>query len=317
MLLFLLNFASKLNTTEFNNLNLYEVLNINKYSTPKELQKSYKKAAIQYKRNKHRSSRDERLWRQTQFANEIISNPDSKQLYDTYGSLFFNKTDFTVFGYYSETELLAMRQQLKGAYIDDSFGGVINYPIQFDLVDFIQGKTKTVKLMRTVLCTCKKGGTKCPKCRKNPYEQKLFTQEVTLPKGATNMHRIYIKDIFDTPIDRGASDIVFTAYQKPDPMFTRDGADLRMNATISLVDIIHGGEFKFENPDGEEISVSLQGVQHGEERRVKGKGIPYFSDPKVRGDIVITFSISFPSKLSNEQISVISRILPDSISEYN
>ena len=316
MLASLLFFAYKLNTTECDNINLYEVLNLNKYSTPKELQKSFRKATVQYKRNKHHSNRDERLWRQTKFAHEIISNPDSKQLYDTYGNLFFNKTDFTVFGYYSENELLAMRQQLKGAYLDDSFGGIIDFPIQFNLVDFIQGKTKTVKLMRTVLCTCKKGGTKCPKCRKNPYEQQLFTQTVTLPKGAANMHRIYIKDIFDTHLDRGASAIVFTAYQKEDPIFIRDGVDLLLNVTISLADIIHGGEYRFQNPDGEELSISLQGVQHGEKRRIKGKGIPYFTDSKMRGDVVITFSISFPSTLSKGQISTIEKILPDEISEY-
>ena len=317
MILFLfLNFAHKINTSLYDNINLYEVLNVNKYSTLRDIQKSYRKASVQFKRNRHPSKRDERVWKQTQFAHDIISNPDSKDLYDNYGSLFFNKTDFTVIGYHSETELAMLRKQYKGAYLDDNFGGIINFPIQFDLVDFMNGKTKTIKMMRTVLCTCKKGGTKCPKCRKNPYEQQLITQQITLPKGASTMHRILVKDVFDTHLDRGASDVVFTAYLRKDDIFQRDGVDIKMKAHISLTDIIQGQNFTFENADGEELSISLKGVQHGEERRIKGKGIPYFGEPKMRGDVVVKFFVDFPKKLTQKQIEVVKKNLPDDIASY-
>ena len=314
--LFLLTFAQKTNVSEYENVNLYDVLGVTKFSSPKAIQKSFKKALVQFKRNRQPTKRDEKLWRQTQFAHDVISNPDSKELYDNFGIGILNQTDFSVIGYRSDRNIAIIQKQYRGTISADKFGGIISYPLQFDLVDFMNGKTKTVNIMKTVACTCKRGGTKCPKCRKSPFEVKLVKEEVTLPKGASDHHMIYRKDLLDSSIDRGASDVVFIAYLRKDGEFEREGVDIRKNVKITLPEIIQGGNYTFENVDGEELSISLDGVQHKEERRIKGKGLPYFDDPKTRGDVILKFFIKFPKKLTKEQKEVVKKNLPDDQSMY-
>lgn len=311
----LLNFAYNVNTSQYEDLNLYDILNVNKYATEKDITKSYKRLLIQNNRNRNPSERAKKVWKQTEYAHDILSNPSSRKLYDALGNLILNQTDFSVFGYRNDLELAQIKKMYRGSQ-QNSFAGAITFPLQFDLVDFMNGANKNIRIMRTIPCICKKGGQRCPKCRKNPYQQMLVTENVVLPKGASEHHRIYYKELIDSPFDRGASEIIFIAYLKNDGIFTREGVNIRRNITISLPEVVNGGNYTFENPDGEELSISLEGVQHGEERRIRGKGIPYFDDPKTRGDVIVTFFIDFPKQLTDAQKEIVRKNLPDDIEAY-
>lgn len=311
----ILQFAYNINTSEYEDVNLYDVLNVNKYATEKEITKSYKRLLIQNNRNRNPTERAKKVWRQTEFAHDILSNPSSRKLYDSFGNVILNHTNFSVFAYKSDIELAEIKKMYRGGQ-SPSFPGVVIFPVQFDLIDFMNGATKNIKIMRTVPCTCKKGGQRCPKCRKNPFQQMLVVEKLFLPKGASDKFRMYYPELVDSPIDRGCHEIIFVAYLREDGVFKRDGVHIRRNITISLPEILNGGNYTFENPDGEEISIPLDGVQHGEERRIKGKGIPYFDDPKTRGDVIVTFFIDFPTKLDEEQKKIVRTNLPDDFGSY-
>ena len=316
-LISIISFIKFFNISDYKDCNFYQLLGIQKTSTIRDITRSYKRFLVQKNRIISPSERTLKIWRQTELAHEILTNPSSKELYDLYGNDFLNSTDFSILGYQSDMQIELMKQVYKDIPADlGKFGGIITYPIQFSLLEFLKGSSKTIQVMRTVACLCPRGGTKCAKCRKSPFMTQLVTEKIILPPGAPEFHRILIKDLVDSPQARGASDVLFIIYSKEDEKFIRNGSDLYINVTISLSEAIEGNIYKFNNIDDEEISFSIEGIQHGQQRKIKNKGLPFYYDPKKRGDIIITFFIEFPESLTNDQKKIIKETLPDDISFY-
>lgn len=314
----ILSFIKPGNISELLHTDLYKLIGLEIGASQREITRSYKRFLVQKNRNKTPTEKTLKTWRKIESAYEILGNPDSKELYQEFGIYVFNKTGFSAFGYRSDFEIELIKARYKESRDTlANFGGIITYPIQFSLSDFLTGAQKKVKVIRTVTCVCPRGGTRCAKCRKNPMMEEVVKELVKLPPGAHENHRIYVKGLGDTHYGRGAENIVFIASSRNDSDFFRDGVNLIYNCTITLAQAIEGGEIEITNIDGETIKVPLgASIQHGDERRIVGKGLPYFESPKKRGDIIIKFSINFPERLTEEQKRIIENVLPIDLSEY-
>ena len=319
LFLFILSFVKKINTTDLANVNFYQLTGLQKTDDETSIVRSFKRFLAQKRKNMATASeRTHKMWHQTQLAYDILGNPDSRLLYDLFGNDFINVTGFQVSGYQSDAALEAIKQMFGQVPAEmQNYGGLIFYPLEFDIIDFLTGSEKTVKMFRQTRCTCPNGRKKCADCRRNPWRNEVIQHTVTLPPGASEFHRIIAKGFGDPEKGRGATDVIFVCYCRPDPQFIRDGADVLTNATITFANAIKGGEIEIENFDGEKVEVDIQGgVQHGETRRIPGLGLPYMLDNSKRGDLVVTFSIEFPESLTEEQKKIIQEELPDDPSFY-
>lgn len=319
IVLTVLSFVQRLNTTDLFNVDFYKILGLEVGASQRDIKRAFKRFMGQKQRNKAPSDRTLRLWKQTETAYEVLSNPSSRELYDFYGINFLNYTGFNVYGYQSDAQIRLLRNIYNSIPSDiEEMGGVITYPIQFSLSDFLTGAEKQVRVIQSVNCICPRGGTRCAKCRQNPFMQKLVQHTIELPPGAPELHRILVKGLGDTKSGRGANDVVFIVYCRPDENgFQRDGSDLRVTINVTLGQALAGGGVEIVNVDGEVLTVSIEGsVQDGEERRIIGKGLPAFDEPKKRGDVVVTFRVIFPEKLSEDQKNIVAEILPVDLLEY-
>jgi DnaJ-class molecular chaperone len=317
-LLLLLGFVKQQNMTDLVNLNLYKVLGLQEQATPREIKRAYKRFVVQKNRNSSPSERTLQTWRQTETAYDILSDPSSKHLYDQFGIRFLNQTGFSVFSYKSDLEIMMLKQMYKTLpQLIEDFGGIITFPVQFNLIDFLNGAEKTVTVMRTTACVCPRGGVRCAKCRQSPWMTQLIQFKIGLPPGANEFHRIPVTGVGDPVQVRGAADAVFVVYSRPDPVFTRSGPHLARQVNLTLAQALDGGDVQVEGIDGEALTLATGGkIRHGEERRIAGKGLPLFDDPKKRGDVVVRFSIEFPETLSDEQKKIVEEVLPIDVAEY-
>ena len=111
---------------------------------------------------------------------------------------------------------------------------------------------------------------------------------------------------------RVPADIVFYIRDKPHKMFTRDGADIKFTAKISLKQALQGLNIGVPTLSGEVQNLQLQEVVNPKTvHKLKGQGLPYPKDPTRRGDMVVTFDIDFPRRLSKSAALQIGHFLPD------
>ncbi|KAH0787471.1 DnaJ domain containing protein [Histomonas meleagridis] len=255
-----------------------------------------------------------------EIAYDVLLDASSRKLYDSYGIGIINETGFSVYGYQDDLKISLIKKYYSQQYQiegDDEFGGIITYPLQFQLIDFMNGAEKVIKSIQTVPCYCPRGGVKCAKCRKNPFMTQIVEHTVHLPPGAPEFHRIFVRDLGDNKADRGACDVVFIAQCSKHPSFERYKSNLYTNLTVSLYDVLNGSEVEVKNIDEEILKIPIDGIKSGDVKVVKGKGLPILDANGKRGDLMVTIFIEFPKKISNEQKKVINEILPDDISEYN
>jgi len=319
MLIFfsLISFIKHFNSTELAGTNFYQVTGLKQTSTEEEILKSYKSFLKRKGAVVNPTEQIQKLWNQIEFAYTVLGAEHSKALYDLFGIDFLNVTQFRTIGYHSDEALEAIKKMMGRVPQEMAgFGGMVYFPVQFDLLDFLTGSSKEIASIHTVECQCPNGGNKCPKCKHSPYVEEVMTQTIELPPGAPEFHRIIGRGMGDTPNARGASDVIFVAQSKYHDKFIRDGKHLRINVSLSLRQAIKGDRIQIEGIDGEMHILDIESVQHLEERRIFGKGLPDFLIPSQRGDIIATFFIDFPNVLSESQIQRIIKILPDNDGHY-
>lgn len=72
---------------------LYDLLEVSPNATDEEIRKAFKKMAIKYHPDKNKSPGAEEMFKKIAHANEILSDPNKRQLYDTYGEEALNGND--------------------------------------------------------------------------------------------------------------------------------------------------------------------------------------------------------------------------------
>ncbi|CAH8358314.1 unnamed protein product [Eruca vesicaria subsp. sativa] len=100
-------------------------------------------------------------------------------------------------------------------------------------------------------------------------------------------------------------DIIFVVEEKRHPLFKSRGDDLEIAVEIPLLKALTGCKLSVPLLTGEVI-------YHGFEKVIKGQGLPNGKeDDGKRGDLIITFLVSFPKELSEEHRSMAYEVLKD------
>jgi molecular chaperone DnaJ len=155
----------------------------------------------------------------------------------------------------------------------------------------------------------------CPQCRgrgaivEHPCSEcegagrTLETRElsVDVPAGIHDGQRIRVSGEGHAGALGGrAGDVYVLVRVKPDPRFVREGNDIYSQADLTIVQASLGVTTTVETLDGE-IELELPpGVQPGEVRVLRGKGMPVLQGFG-RGDHRVLVNVSVPRHLSDEQ----------------
>jgi molecular chaperone DnaJ len=97
-----------------------------------------------------------------------------------------------------------------------------------------------------------------------------------------------------------AGDVYVLVHVRPDPRFVREGNDIYSQVDLTIVQAALGAALTVETLDGDVELELPAGIQPGEVRVLRGKGMPVLQGFG-RGDHRVLVNVSVPRRLSDEQ----------------
>merc|ERR1712020_402585 len=96
------------------------------------------------------------------------------------------------------------------------------------------------------------------------------------------------------------ADIAFIIRDKPHPVFSRDGSNIKYTYKIPLREALCGSVIQVPTLDGKKIGVNCpEVIKPTTTKRLPGYGLPFPKEPSRRGDLVVSFDVLFPDNVSN------------------
>lgn len=220
-------------------------------------------------------------------ANEVLSHPENRKKYDTYG-VHWKKADA-----YEQ----AQQQQRSGSSQQRSYAGQQSYGGQQsyageDYSDFFESMSSGGQRQRTAY----RGQDFNAELHLNLMDvytthQRTLTVNgknirITIPAGVTNGPK---------------GDLFITFVINNDTRFKREAADLFLTQDIPLLTAILGGSQLIETLDGTVKLTLKEGTQNGTKVKLKGKGFPKYKQDNEYGDLYITYNVVLPKTLTPQQ----------------
>ena len=143
----------------------------------------------------------------------------------------------------------------------------------------------------------------CKACPRGMTEEEEIQLTLDIKRGMTNGDKIKFEQVADEAVGHIPGDLVFKIVQTPHDLFTRQGDNLHMTLSISLLDSLVGFSQTFPHVDGHNVVVTKPTVSYCSEIvTVKGEGMPKKGKKEGdRGDLFVTLQIGFPPELSDKQ----------------
>lgn len=295
----------------------YKTLGVSKTATADEIKKAYRKLA---RENHPDAGGDEEKFKDINEAYEVLSDEKKRQLYDQYGTANQNQVPYgwggsgqgvninieDLFGGSSSwSDILERLRKGEGAFGTEwSFmDGLNDFSFSGPNARSSQprkGKDTTVDLKLT-FDEAFKGTTKRISL-KIPGRTDQTTLDVKVPAGANDGDRQRFRGQGVPGANGGQpGDLIVTMRIAPHDEYTRKGADVLMNAKVSMVDAALGCSIVVTAPDGSKVRVKVPaGTQPGTVLSVKDKGAPRVKGTG-QGNLKITLDIPVPTNLNEAQ----------------
>jgi len=95
------------------------------------------------------------------------------------------------------------------------------------------------------------------------------------------------------------ADIAFIIRDKPHPVFSRDGTNLKYTYKIPLREALCGSVVQVPTLDGKKVGLNCpEVIKPTTTKRLQGYGLPFPKEPSRRGDLVVSFEVLFPDNVS-------------------
>lgn len=171
------------------------------------------------------------------------------------------------------------------------------------------GAVSSVRPCSTCNGTGKTIKEKCTTCSGGGYVKTKKRISVTIPAGIEDGQTIRLRGKGEPGINGGPrGDILLTLYVKPSKDFERVGNDIYYTMPITFTQAALGAELVVPTLEGEVSYPMNAGTQTGTRFRLRGKGVPYLNNSRIRGDQYITVVVETPKNLNEEQKELLRKL---------
>lgn len=279
-------------------IDYYKILGLGKKASAAEIKKAYRKLARKYHPDLNPNDKEaEKMFKQINEANEVLSHPENRKKYDSYGKDWKHAEEF---------EKARQRDQSQRTYrpsgssqyseedFSDFFGSMFGGRARSQRSVKFRGQDFQATLhlnLKDVYHTHKRTLTVNGK-----------NIRLTIPAGVKNGQTIKIKGYGGEGINGGPKgDLHITFIIENHTKFKRDGSNLYTNADLDIYTAILGGEVVVDSFEGKVKLKIAPETQNGSQVKLKGKGFPVYKKEGQFGDLIITFNLKTPVNLTSKE----------------
>jgi DnaJ-class molecular chaperone len=303
--------------------NYYELLGVPKTADEKEIKSAYRKLARKYHPDVNPNDKTaESKFKEISEANEVLSDPEKRKLYDQYGSnweaaqqgggAYFDpnggEADFGGFRVGGDF----------GSIFDQFFGGAagggrrvgtmyedietsqprdVEKTVELTLEEIDSGTTRTLTYQTMDGQRLRDSVTTVPTSKR---------VEVKIPAGIEDGKKLRVPGKGAAGANGKAGDLYVTVRWAAHERFRPVGDKLEVDVSVPYTKAILGGEIKVPTPRSTLSMKIPAGTQSGQSFRLAGQGLTKLAGG--RGDLMARVKITVPKQLSTEERELIHRL---------
>ena len=280
-------------------IDYYKILELPKTASEADIKSAYRKLARKYHPDVNPNNKEaEKKFKEINEANEVLSDPEKRKKYDTYGKDWKHADAFEEAKKQQRQSQHASGQQFSGEYGNDfsdffesMFGGQAgsrNRQTKF------RGQDLNAELHLTLNDVYK------------PHQQTLNVNgkniRLSFPAGIENGQTIKVGGHGAPGVNGGPNGDLYITFQiENTTKFKRNGSDLNTSVDVDLYTALLGGDLLVETFDGKVKLKVAPETQSGTVVKLKGKGFPVYKKENHFGDLYITFKVNLPTNLSEKE----------------
>ena len=305
----------------------YMVLGITRSSETMDIKRAYRVLALKFHPDNNRDLGAKDRFLEVSEAYDVLSDLERRAIYDQFGEealkvgvprqgkflegyAYHADPQRTFREFFGGDNPFADYFNVSGLTEPPAFSGVaglvqprqdppVERELQLSLEEIFLGCTKKMKISRRVMN--EDGVT-------TSLKDKILSIRIT--PGIQEGTKITFPKEGDQGPNAIPADIAFIIRDKKHARFTRTGTDLRHTARIKLAQALAGCTVPVHTLDSREINVPVNDiVRPGYTKVVTGEGMPCVDSTGCMGDLVISFDVVFPLKLSEDKKTAIRKII--------
>ena len=284
-------------------IDYYNILGVSKDASQEDIKKAYKKLARKYHPDLNPNDPEaQRKFQEINEANEVLSDPDKRKKYDEYGENWKHADEFEAQkqqyyanqggGFHTSYWSSSGDEEGFSDFFESLFGSRRGRTNQRNYA--FRGQDYKAELHLTL--------REAAETHKQILTVNGKNLRITVPAGVADGQTIKLSGQGGPGTNGGpAGDLYITFVIAEDRQFKREGDDLYVTAPLNLYTAVLGGE-QIINTLGGKVKLKVQpGTQSGTKVRLKGKGFPVYKQEGAFGDLIVTYSVTVPTNLSEQQ----------------
>ncbi len=298
----------------------YKILGVHKSAGADQIKKAYRKMAMKYHPDHAKDDKGaEEKFKKISEAYAVLSDPEKRKQYDTYGSADFQQRftqedifrNFDFGDIFKEFGFTGSRFGTGDGGFNFSFGGGSPFGSSFgrggrrQQQAVVKGNDLVYKMPLTLREVA--GGT--TKTVSLQHHGAVSNLTVKIPKGMISGKKIRLSGKGEPSAYGGpAGDLFIQSKVLNDPIFQSEEYDLIVYRDIKLTQALLGTQISVPTIDGKELNLKIPpGTRHKTKMRLSGHGLPHMKG-SAKGDLYVVIRIDMPKHLSAEQKKLVTEL---------